>query len=98
MELRPRADWLAAPPPLRRHSANFITPNDRHSAAYRGVLIEGVMTNPFGAEDPTNASRLAAGSDWQVPVGEAHATACGSDGPYRAYFHSAVAFDLKPVE
>ena len=78
--------------------ANFITPNHGHSTAYHGVVIEGVMTNPFGDEDPAKAPRLAAGSYWYVPAGAPHATACVSDVPCRFYFHSAGPFDFQPVE
>jgi hypothetical protein len=61
-------------------------------------VIDGVMTNAFGAEDPTKAPRLAAGSYWYVPACEAPAAAFVSDVSCQVYFHSAVAFNFKSVE
>ena len=78
--------------------ANFITPNHTHSFAYHGVVVEGVMTNPFDNEDPDRATRLPAGSYWFVPAGQLHSTACVSDVPCRFYFHSDGGFDFHPAE
>jgi hypothetical protein len=53
---------------------NFITPTHTHTGAYYGIVVKGVMTNPFKGE---NASpELGAGSYWYVPAGFEHATAC----------------------
>lgn len=59
---------------LWRHPANFITSNHRDGTAYHSVVIKGVMTNLFGAEDRTKAPGFAASSYWDVPVREAPAT------------------------
>ena len=67
-----------APSPLGRYPSNFIAPNHTHGTAHHGIVIEGVMTNPFGAKNLTKAPRSAAGSHWHVPAGEAHAIACVS--------------------
>ena len=77
--------------------ASFITPHHTHSTAYHGVVIEGVMTNPFN-EDPADSPRMAAGSYWYVPAGAAQATACVSDVPCKFYFHADGAFDFHPAE
>ena len=77
--------------------ANFITPIHTHSGAYHGVVIEGVMTNPFGKSGEANPTEMAPGSYWYVPAGMTHATACVSDVPYRFYFHAESAFDFQPV-
>ncbi len=76
--------------------ANFITPFHTHSGAYHGVVIKGVMTNPF--KDEANSPKLEAGSYWHVPANSIHATACVSDTPCEFYFHSESGFDFTPVE
>lgn len=75
---------------------NFITPVHTHTAAYNGVVVKGVMTNPFQGQDapPT----LEAGSFWHVPAGSAHATACVSNVPCEFYFHAEAGFDFHVVE
>lgn len=75
---------------------NFITPLHTHSAAYDGVVISGVMTNPFEGEE--NPPKMGPGSYWHVPAESVHATACVSDTPCEFYFHSLGAFDFKPVK
>lgn len=75
---------------------NFTTPFHTHSAAYHGVVLSGVMTNPFeGEESPPT---LEPGSYWYVPAEAVHATACVSDTPCAFYFHAAAPFDFHPVE
>jgi len=76
--------------------ANFITPYHTHSGAYHGVVIEGVMTNPFEGEK--NPPQMPPGSYWYVPAEAVHATACVSATPCKFYFHAAEAFDFKPVK
>ena len=75
---------------------DFITPFHTHSTAYNGVVIKGVMTNPFRGQNapPT----LEPGSFWHVPAGSEHATACVSNVPCEFYFHSEGAFDFNVVE
>jgi quercetin dioxygenase-like cupin family protein len=75
---------------------SFITPFLTHSGAYHGIVLKGVMTNPFAGE--TNPPKLQAGSYWFVPAGSKHATACVSEDPCEFYFHARSAFDFKPVE
>ncbi len=76
--------------------ANFITPIHIHTGAYHGVVIKGVMTNPF--KDETSPPEMPAGSYWYVPAGSEHATACVSATPCEFYFHAEQAFDFKVVE
>lgn len=76
--------------------ANFVTPEHTHTGAYHGVVIEGVMTNPFGGDEAP--PELSPGSYWYVPAGAPHATACVSDTPCQFYFHAEKAFDFHPVE
>lgn len=72
---------------------NFITPMHSHSSAYHGIVLQGVMTNPFeGESDPP---KLPAGSYWFVPAGAIHATACVSATPCEFYFHAGQAFDFQ---
>ena len=75
---------------------NFITPFHTHSTAYNGIVVKGVMTNPFKGQN--TPPELAAGSFWHVPAGSEHATACVSDVPCEFYFHAKGAFDFQPVE
>ena len=72
------------------------SPPHTHGHDYHGVVISGVMTNPFGGEkDP---KKLPAGSYWYVPANEEHVTACVSKEPCRFYFHSDRGFDFTPLE
>ncbi len=76
--------------------ASFITPFHTHSGAYHGIVVEGVMTNPFeGEKEPP---KMGPGSYWYVPAEAVHATACVSEAPCEFYFHAASAFDFHPVE
>ncbi len=76
--------------------ANFVTPLHTHTAAYHGVVIKGVMTNPFKGE--ANPPRMPPGSYWYVPAEAVHKTACVSNEPCEFYFHADSAFDFKPVQ
>jgi quercetin dioxygenase-like cupin family protein len=67
-----------------------------HSGAYHGVVIKGVMTNPFEGE--INPPKLPPGSYWYVPADAVHATACVSNTPCEFYFHADSAFDFTPVK
>jgi len=76
--------------------AHFITPMHTHSGAYHGIVIRGVMTNPFAGE--ASPPEMGPGSYWYVPAEAKHATACVSDEPCEFYFHADGAFDFTPVE
>jgi hypothetical protein len=76
--------------------ANFNSGFHTHSGAYHGIVIKGVMTNPFG--DEQNPPEMVAGSYWYVPAGSVHATACISDEPCEFYFYADTKFDFSPVE
>ena len=75
---------------------NFTTPFHTHSAAYHGVVLKGVMTNPFAGEE--TPPKMSSGSYWYVPANANHATACVSDEPCEFYFYSAAAFDFHVSE
>jgi len=77
--------------------ANFEAPLHTHTFAYSGVVVAGVMTNPFGKEGEKNPPQMPAGSYWYVPAGVPHTTACISDTPCQFFFDSAGAFDFVPV-
>ena len=79
-----------------RFPASFITPDHSHSGAYHGIVVKGVMTNPFEGEK--NPPKLGPGAYWYVPAEVVHATACVSETPCEFYFHAASAFDFHPVE
>ena len=74
----------------------FVTPFHTHSGAYHGVVISGLMTNPFEGEE--NPPVMGPGSYWHVPANSVHATACVSATPCVFYFHAESGFDFTPVE
>lgn len=76
--------------------AKFQTPFHTHSGAYHGIVLKGVMTNPFKGE--ANPPRMEPGSYWHVPANAAHATACVSETPCEFYFHAESGFDFHPVK
>ncbi len=76
--------------------ANFETPLHTHSAAYHGIVLKGVMTNPF--KDAKSSPKLAVGSYWHVPANSVHTTACVSDTPCEFYFYSRSKFDFTVVK
>jgi len=76
--------------------ANFETPLHIHTAAYHGIVLKGVMKNPF--KDQKTAPDLVAGSYWHVPAKSVHTTACVSDTPCEFYFYSRKKFDFIVVK
>ncbi len=70
------------------------SPKHTHSGAYRGVVISGTATNPFG--DEANPPKMGAGSSWHVPAGAPHITACVSEQPCVFYFFADTKFDFAP--
>lgn len=74
-------------------------PDHIHSSTYYGVVISGIIKNPFGASPGVtvpDAKPLPAGSFWSVPANAIHTTACAA-GPTTHclfYFHSRSAFDF----
>lgn len=76
--------------------ANFETPVHTHTGAYHGIVIKGIMTNPFDGDK--NAPKMGPGSYWYVPAGAVHSTACVSDTPCEFYFHADSGFDFHVVE
>ena len=75
---------------------SFITPFHTHSGAYHGIVVKGVMTNPFEGE--TDPPKMSPGSYWYVPAEAVHATACVSETPCEFYFHAETGFDFHPVD
>lgn len=76
--------------------ANFQTPYHTHSQAYHGIVIKGVMTNPF--RNKTTNPEMGPGSYWYVPANSVHATACVSNVACEFYFHADGPFDFKVVK
>jgi hypothetical protein len=75
---------------------NFDSGLHTHTGAYHGIVLQGVMTNPF--EGDKTPPEMVAGSYWYVPAGVEHATACISDEPCAFFFYADGAFDFIPVE
>lgn len=74
-------------------------PDHTHSGNYYGIVIKGILKNPFGATpgaDLASAKPLPAGSFWQVPANAIHTTACdgADDESCLFYFHSRSAFNF----
>ena len=76
--------------------ANFDSGPHTHTGAYHGIVVQGVMINPF--DDQANPPEMVAGSYWYVPAGLKHATACISDDPCAFFFFADSGFDFHPVE
>ncbi len=78
-------------------SAASAAPDHIHSETYYGVVINGVLKNPFGVmpnDDIAIAKMLPAGSFWSVPANAIHTTACEGSANCLFYFHSRAAFDF----
>ena len=80
---------------IGKFTPNSDSPPHTHTGAYHGVVISGVMTNPFG--DEKNPPKLTPGSYWYVPAGVEHVTSCLSDEPCIFYFYSDEKFDFIPI-
>ncbi len=76
--------------------AKFETPFHTHSGAYHGVVLKGIMTNPFKGQ--STPPKMPPGSYWHVPANSVHATACVSDTPCEFYFYADTKFDFTPVQ
>jgi uncharacterized RmlC-like cupin family protein len=76
--------------------ANFDSGAHTHTGAYHGIVLKGVMTNPFKSQ--TDAPQMEAGSYWFVPAGSEHSTACVSDTPCEFFFFADEKFDFLTVE
>ena len=76
--------------------ANFDAGFHTHTGAYHGVVLQGMMTNPFDGEQ--TPPEMAPGSYWYVPAGVKHSTACISDDPCAFFFFADSGFDFHPVE
>jgi len=66
-----------------------------HSAAYRGVVIQGKFTHTLEGAAPQTGGP---GSVWSQPAGQVHADKCeqGGDCIIAVYFHDKL--DFKPVD
>jgi len=80
---------------IGKFTPNSDSPLHTHTGAYHGVVISGVMTNPFG--DEKNPPKLTPGSYWYVPAGAEHVTSCLSDTPCIFYFYADEKFDFIPI-
>lgn len=90
-------DWSAeAHGKMVRLAAGLASPVHRHTGDYHGVVVSGVVTNPYPGE--AEPARMSAGTSWYVPAGAPHVTACVSEEPCLFYTHSDGAWDLEVVE
>ena len=79
-----------------RFPAEFDSGPHTHTGAYHGIVLKGVMTNPF--QGAVNPPEMAAGSYWYVPAGMVHSTLCISSEPCEFFFFADSGFDFKPVD
>jgi hypothetical protein len=79
-----------------RFPANFDAGMHTHTGVYHGIVIQGVMVNPFKNE--ANPPKMIAGSYWYVPAGSVHSTACISDQHCEFYFYADSKFDFMPLK
>ncbi len=73
--------------------AHTASPPHTHSAVYHGVVIRGVIVNPFNGDQ--YPPHLGPGSYRYVPANVVHVTACISDEPCLFYTHLEAPFDVK---
>ena len=66
-----------------RFEPGAAAPWHSHRRSYVGLLVSGVMRNPFAADDA--APTIAPGAYWYVPSEAKHISACVSDKPCLAY-------------
>ena len=78
-----------------RFTAGAVAPVHVHSGDYHAVVVEGMMTNPFGED--VSPPMLPPGSFWSVPARSVHTTTCSEAGECLFYFHADDAFDFDPV-
>lgn len=76
--------------------ANFDSGIHTHTGAYHGIVLKGVMSNPF--KDQKNPPEMEAGSYWYVPANSVHSTACVSDTPCEFFFYAGSKFDFLPIK
>lgn len=75
--------------------AGAASPVHVHGAEYHGVVITGVVTNPFNGAP--NSPRLTQGGYWSVPADSSHVTACEDGEECLFFFHQRVGFDFTPL-
>ena len=73
------------------------TPAHIHSHAYRGIVLKGIVENPFAGNAATQV-KMGPGSYYSVPGGAEHITRCADDSPTDCltYFYQDTAFDFNP--
>ncbi len=71
-----------------------MSPGHTHGFSYHGVVISGIMVNPFEEQTINDAQPLETGDYWFVPANVEHVTACISAEPCLFYFHSEGGFDF----
>lgn len=90
-------DWQAeAHSKLVRIDAGAAVPMHVHTHPYRGVVLEGRLTNPYPGESSPTA--MGPGDSWFVPGGVAHSNACVSEEPCLFYTHADALWDVQLVE
>jgi quercetin dioxygenase-like cupin family protein len=72
------------------------TPLHVHSGGYHGVVVEGIVTNPYAGEK--GEVEMGPGTYWYVPAGVPHVTACVSEEPCVFYTYADGAWDIEVVE
>lgn len=71
---------------LVRYKPGFDSGWHTHDAGYRGMVLEGTITNPVQGD--AKPRQLAKGGYWYQPAGQNHATRCVSDTACLVFAHS----------
>lgn len=78
-----------------RFEPGAAAPMHRHSSAYRGVIIQGELTNPYPGEE---AVAMGPGDYWHVPAEMAHANECVSEEPCLFFTYGDAPWDIEVIE
>lgn len=90
-------DWSAeAHGKLVRFAPGLESPVHTHTHAYHGVVISGIVTNPYPGEE--SPPRMGPGTYFHVPAGAPHTTGCVSEEPCLFYTHGDELWDLQVPE
>jgi quercetin dioxygenase-like cupin family protein len=77
-----------------RFDPGVSAPMHRHNSAYRGVVVQGELTNPYPGEEVVV---MRPGDFWRVPADMAHSNECVSDEPCVFFTYGEAAWDIEVV-
>ncbi|HMB92188.1 MAG TPA: tetratricopeptide repeat protein [Rhodothermales bacterium] len=90
-------DWQAdAHGKLVRFAPGAVAPLHTHTYPYRGVMLQGRLTNPYVGED--EPPEMGPSDAWFVPGGVPHSNTCVSEEPCLFYTYGDARWDIEVVE